>query len=173
MSDSSARRRLTEYEIQVQDLQAYVTSLEKETLHLRKKLDDTPKEFMIIENKLREANRQLVQAFNQNEKLVNALYEAREQITALKEEVDKRSAPPASPESGRPHPHGRQVGLPPREAPEERGRGSRARGSAGHRLRADRRPRHPARDDQGRRRAAVPLRGLLQGAQAHPAQGGL
>src|SRR6266513_797005 len=96
MSDSSTRRRLTEYEIQVQDLQAYVTSLEKETLHLRKKLDDTPKEFMIIENKLREANRQLVQAFNQNEKLVHALYEAREQITALKEEVDKLCAPPST-----------------------------------------------------------------------------
>src|SRR5438132_3716343 len=96
MSDSSTRRRLTEYEVQVQDLQAYVASLEKETLHLRKKLDDTPKEFMIIENKLREANRQLVQAFNQNEKLVNALYEAREQITALKEEVDKLCAPPST-----------------------------------------------------------------------------
>jgi proteasome-associated ATPase len=51
---------------------------------------------MIIENKLREANRQLVQAFNQNEKLVNALYEAREQITALKEEVDKLCAPPST-----------------------------------------------------------------------------
>src|SRR5207253_8352079 len=96
MSDSSTRRRLTEYEVQVQDLQAYVASLEKETLHLRKKLDDTPKEFMIIENKLREANRQLVQAFNQNEKLVNALYEAREQITALREEVDKLCAPPST-----------------------------------------------------------------------------
>ena len=51
---------------------------------------------MILENKLREANRQLVQAFNQNEKLVNALYEAREQITALKEEVDKLCAPPST-----------------------------------------------------------------------------
>jgi proteasome-associated ATPase len=49
-----------------------------------------------LENKLREANRQLVQAFNQNEKLVNALYEAREQITALKEEVDKLCAPPST-----------------------------------------------------------------------------
>src|SRR5437867_3061396 len=87
MSDSSTRRRLTEYEIQVQDLQAYIRSLEAETVHLRKKLEDTPKDFMVLENKLREANRQLVQAFNQNEKLVNALYEAREQITALKEEV--------------------------------------------------------------------------------------
>jgi hypothetical protein len=94
MSDSSTRRRLTEYEIQVQDLQAYIRSLEAETVHLRKKLEDTPKDFMVLENKLREANRQLVQAFNQNEKLVNALYEAREQITALKEEVDKLCAPP-------------------------------------------------------------------------------
>src|SRR5437588_9516244 len=49
-----------------------------------------------LEDKLREANRQLVQAFNQNEKLVNALYEAREQITALKEEVDKLCAPPST-----------------------------------------------------------------------------
>src|SRR5437867_11505957 len=49
-----------------------------------------------LEDKLREANRQLVQAFNQNEKLVNALYEAREQISSLKEEVDKLCAPPSS-----------------------------------------------------------------------------
>ncbi|HEY3068244.1 MAG TPA: proteasome ATPase [Methylomirabilota bacterium] len=96
MSDSSTRRRLTEYEIQLQDLQAYVRSLEAETVHLRKKIEDSPKEFMILENKLREANRQLVQAFNQNEKLVNALYEAREQITSLKEEVDKLCAPPST-----------------------------------------------------------------------------
>ncbi len=96
MSDSTSRRRLTEYELQVQDLQAYVRSLEAETVHLRKKLEDTPKEFMVLENKLREANRQLVQAFNQNEKLVNALYEAREQITSLKEEVDKLCAPPST-----------------------------------------------------------------------------
>src|SRR6266700_2782799 len=33
---------------------------------------------------------------DQNEKLVNALYEAREQITALKEEVDKLCAPPST-----------------------------------------------------------------------------
>jgi proteasome-associated ATPase len=49
-----------------------------------------------LADKPREANRQLVQAFNQNEKLVNALYEAREQITALKEEVDKLCAPPST-----------------------------------------------------------------------------
>jgi len=96
MTDSNYRRRLTEYEVQLQDLQAYVRSLEAETGRLRKKMEDVPKEFMGLENKLREANRQLVQAFNQNEKLVNALYEAREQITSLKEEVDKLCAPPST-----------------------------------------------------------------------------
>jgi proteasome-associated ATPase len=96
MTDSNYRRRLTEYEVQVQDLQAYVRSLETETGRLRKKMEEAPKEFMILENKLREANRQLVQAFNQNEKLVNTLYEAREQITSLKEEVDKLCAPPST-----------------------------------------------------------------------------
>ena len=96
MTDSNYRRRLTEYEVQVQDLQAYVRSLEAETVRLRKKAEDAPKEAMVLENKLREANRQLVQSFNQNEKLVNALYEAREQITSLREEVDKLCAPPST-----------------------------------------------------------------------------
>jgi len=96
MSDANYRRRLTEYELQLEDLQAYVRSLEAETVRLRKKVEDAPKELTVLENKLREANRQLVQAFNQNEKLVNTLYEAREQITALREEVDKLCAPPST-----------------------------------------------------------------------------
>jgi proteasome-associated ATPase len=96
MTESAYRRRLTEYEIQIQDLQSHVRALESETAHLRKRLEEAPKDFLVLENKLREANRQLVQAFNQNEKLVNALYEAREQITSLKEEVDKLCAPPSS-----------------------------------------------------------------------------
>ena len=96
MTDSNYRRRLTEYEVQVQDLQAYVRSLEAETVRLRKKAEDGPRETMVLENKLREANRQLVQSFNQNEKLVNALYEAREQISSLREEVDKLCAPPST-----------------------------------------------------------------------------
>jgi proteasome-associated ATPase len=96
MTDSNYRRRLTEYEVQVQDLQTYVRSLEAETVRLRKKVEDAPKEAMVLENKLREANRQLVQSFNQNEKLVNALYEAREQISSLREEVDKLCAPPST-----------------------------------------------------------------------------
>src|SRR5262247_2135688 len=45
---------------------------------------------------VRHVNRQMAQVSDQNEKLVNALYEAREQITALKEEVDKLCAPPST-----------------------------------------------------------------------------
>jgi proteasome-associated ATPase len=53
-------------------------------------------ECIVPENKLREANRQLVQAFDRNEDLVNTLGEAREQITAFKEEVDKLCASPST-----------------------------------------------------------------------------
>jgi proteasome-associated ATPase len=45
---------------------------------------------------VRHANRHLAEVSDQNEKLVKALYEAREQITALKEEVDKLCAPPST-----------------------------------------------------------------------------
>ena len=48
------------------------------------------------ERQRREVDRPLVQALDQNEKLVNALYEAREQIASLKEEVDKLCAPPST-----------------------------------------------------------------------------
>src|SRR5207245_1104747 len=53
-------------------------------------------EVMFLEGKLREANGQLAEAFNQNERLVNRLSEAREQIASLKEEVDKLCAPPST-----------------------------------------------------------------------------
>ena len=53
-------------------------------------------EVMFLEGKLREANGQLAEAFNQNEKLVNRLSEARDQIASLQEEVDKLCAPPST-----------------------------------------------------------------------------
>ena len=53
-------------------------------------------EVMLLEGKLGQASRQLVQALDRNEKLVNRLAEARDQITSLKEEVDKLCAPPST-----------------------------------------------------------------------------
>ena len=56
----------------------------------------TDNDALILDSKLRESNRQLVEALGQNEKLVGALHEAREQITSLREEVDKLCAPPST-----------------------------------------------------------------------------
>jgi len=53
-------------------------------------------EVMMLEDKVRDARRQLAQAFNHNEKLATALSEAREQMGLLKEEVDRLSAPPST-----------------------------------------------------------------------------
>src|SRR6266498_745912 len=50
----------------------------------------------IVEDDLDEANRQLVRAANENEKLVHALHEAREHIVSLREEIDKLCAPPST-----------------------------------------------------------------------------
>jgi proteasome-associated ATPase len=67
-----------------------------------KQLDEIAERFLQIEDvetHLRYLDAEaklLVEALDQNEKLVNTLYEAREQITSLKEEVDKLCAPPST-----------------------------------------------------------------------------
>lgn len=63
---------------------------------LTDKLDKANRRVLELEGKLREVSRQLAESFNQNEKLINALYEAREQVNAFKEEVDKLCAPPST-----------------------------------------------------------------------------
>jgi proteasome-associated ATPase len=95
-SSPLARRGENEKDVLVRDLEEYIRALESELKHLRKKVDDVPTEVMILEGRLRDANTQLVQAFNQNEKLVNALHESRDHMTTLKEEVDKLCAPPST-----------------------------------------------------------------------------
>jgi proteasome-associated ATPase len=53
-------------------------------------------EFTAGGNERREADLRLVQGFSQNEKLLKALEEARDEIAALREEVDKLCAPPST-----------------------------------------------------------------------------
>ncbi len=60
-------------------------------------LTESPRNSLrIVEDDLDEANRQLVRAANENEKLVHALHEARDHIVSLKEEIDKLCAPPST-----------------------------------------------------------------------------
>jgi proteasome-associated ATPase len=53
-------------------------------------------EFNVVEDRFRESDHRLVQAFTQNEKLRHALHEARAEITALREEVATLCAPPST-----------------------------------------------------------------------------
>src|SRR5262249_36675961 len=48
------------------------------------------------EHERREADLRLAQALGQNDRLLKALHEARDEISALREEVDKLSAPPST-----------------------------------------------------------------------------
>src|SRR2546426_2513876 len=57
---------------------------------------EAPKKPGLGERRLREVYRPLLQALDQNEKLVNALYKARDQLESLRVEVEKLSAPPST-----------------------------------------------------------------------------
>jgi proteasome-associated ATPase len=59
-------------------------------------LPPTREEVRVLTDELARAHERAAQAFGQKERLVAALEQAREEITALREEVDKLSAPPAT-----------------------------------------------------------------------------
>ncbi|HEX6421081.1 MAG TPA: proteasome ATPase [Acidimicrobiales bacterium] len=82
-----------------QDQAAYieqVRALEEEVLALRRRLQDAPKRVRTLEERLLETKGQLAQAVAQNEKLTYTLREARDHISALREEVDKLTQPPSA-----------------------------------------------------------------------------
>ncbi|KUP95988.1 ATPase AAA [Thermobifida cellulosilytica TB100] len=77
------------------ELVAQVSYLEKELSVLRRKLADSPRHVRLLEDRLQEAQAALAATTAKNERLVTALKEARDQIVALKEEVDRLSQPPS------------------------------------------------------------------------------
>ncbi|WP_017586910.1 proteasome ATPase [Nocardiopsis ganjiahuensis] len=80
---------------EVAELTAQVAYMEKELSVVRRKLADSPRHVRLLEERLREAQANLAGANGQNERLVSTLKEAREQIVALKEEVDRLAQPPS------------------------------------------------------------------------------
>ena len=70
------------------ELQRQIQFLEEETALLRRRLQDSPRQVRVLEERLLETKGQLAQALSQNERLAATLREAREQIIALKEEVE-------------------------------------------------------------------------------------
>jgi proteasome-associated ATPase len=78
------------------DLHEQVAALEEEVAVLRRRLQEAPKRVRTLEERLLETKGQLARAVSQNEKLAYTLREARDQIAALREEVDKLTQPPSA-----------------------------------------------------------------------------
>lgn len=72
-----------------------VAFLEQEIAVLRRKLADSPRHTRILEERIVELQTNLSGVSSQNERLASTLREARDQIVALKEEVDRLAQPPA------------------------------------------------------------------------------
>ena len=70
--------------------------MEAEIVALRRRLQDAPRRVRTLEERLLDTKGQLAQAVSQNEKLSYTLREAREQIAALRDEVEKLTRPPAA-----------------------------------------------------------------------------
>jgi len=78
-----------------EDPMSQVAFLEQEIAVLRRKLADSPRHTRILEERIVELQTSLAGVSAQNERLANTLREARDQIVALKEEVDRLAQPPA------------------------------------------------------------------------------
>jgi proteasome-associated ATPase len=95
-SDASFQTKLSQYDIEIRDLQEKVRQVEHESESILRNLERTISHYENLKRKYYQATEQLAQGKKQNEKLVAALQEAKEQINALKQEVEKLCAPPNS-----------------------------------------------------------------------------
>jgi proteasome-associated ATPase len=86
--DARGRRR-------PEDMTAEVSALQDEVDVLRRRLTESPRHLRALEERVSDLQTNLAAVTTQNERLVSTLKEARDQIVALKEEVDRLAQPPA------------------------------------------------------------------------------
>ena len=95
-SDSDDREtRASRYEKDVHDLTTQVSFLEEEVSMLRRRLTESPRHLRVLEERLAEAQSRVAALTERNDKLTSTLREARDQVVALKEEVDRLAQPPS------------------------------------------------------------------------------
>ena len=87
--------RTARHDDQVQGLTTQISFLEEEVAVLRRRLDESPRHARLLEERLRETEASLSTVTGQNQRLADTLREARDQIVALKEEVDRLAQPPS------------------------------------------------------------------------------
>jgi proteasome-associated ATPase len=89
-------RRIVQYDREVQELQGQLKLLEDELGLTRRKLEAAPRRIHALEKRLAETAAELETSRTSNERLTSTLREARDQLVALKEEVEKLSQPPCT-----------------------------------------------------------------------------
>jgi proteasome-associated ATPase len=87
--------RASRHEDEVRSLTAQISFLDEEIAVLRRRLADSPRQVRLLEERLRETEGNLSGITGQNERMAATLREARDQIVALKEEVDRLAQPPS------------------------------------------------------------------------------
>jgi proteasome-associated ATPase len=87
--------RVSRHEDEVKSLTAQISFLDEEIAVLRRRLQDSPRQVRMLEDRLHETEATLTGVTAQNERMAATLREARDQIVALKEEVDRLAQPPS------------------------------------------------------------------------------
>jgi proteasome-associated ATPase len=77
------------------ELHSQIRLLEDEVALLRRKLNESPQQVRLLEKRLAEASERVSQLTERNAKLTETLKEARSQLMALREEVDRLAQPPS------------------------------------------------------------------------------
>jgi proteasome-associated ATPase len=89
-------RQRDEQEAELEVLRVRLLEAEEEVAALRRRLQESPGRVQQLEERLLETKGQLAHAVSQNEKLTFTLQQAKEQLAALREEVEKLTQPPAA-----------------------------------------------------------------------------
>jgi proteasome-associated ATPase len=90
------RERESDPDAELEALRVRLTETEEEVKALRRRLQESPGRVQALEERLLETKGQLAHAVSQNEKLTFTLQQAKEQLAALREEVEKLTQPPAA-----------------------------------------------------------------------------
>ncbi|HEY5245022.1 MAG TPA: proteasome ATPase [Acidimicrobiales bacterium] len=96
MSPTPDRGQHERGEDQLEVLRSRLLEAEEEVNALRRRLQESPGRVQALEERLLETKGQLAHAISQNEKLTFTLQQAKEQLAALREEVEKLTQPPAA-----------------------------------------------------------------------------
>jgi proteasome-associated ATPase len=91
-----AHEEADEPRVELEAVRARLQTAEEEVRALRRRLQESPGRVQALEERLLESKGQLAHAISQNEKLTFTLQQAKEQLAALREEVEKLTQPPAA-----------------------------------------------------------------------------